>query len=402
MISLLKIKMGNILVLGAGIFQVPLITKIRELGYQAIVASIRGDYPGIAIADIFVEADTTNFEKILSIAKTYNVLAVVTTGTDVSVPTVAFVTEKLNLKGPTLQVAQIVSSKTNFREFLKENDFNGPEFKRCHSIHEALNFYNTQKGKIVLKPDDASGSRGVNILSPDLSESKFEVFFKEAMNFSRNSIICAESFIEGIEVGGDAFLRNGELMSFTTTHKHMEGVVVKGHTVPANISDGNLRMIKDEILKITHKLEYCHGPLNFDVIIGKSKATILEMGLRNGGNGIVNIIGHSQNVDLAELLIDYVTDQKLRLPKQFLNRQVSSYVFGVSKKGILKSITSIEKLKRSVPEIIDVILAKKLGDMVEPFTHNANLIGYIIIDSDVEKYPHITGKIKECLLLEVE
>lgn len=394
--------MENILVLGAGIFQVPLITKIKNLGYKAVVASIKGDYPGITIADIFVEADTTNFEKILSIAKTYNVAAVVTTGTDVSVPTMAYVSDKLNLKGPSLKAAQIVSSKTNFRNFLAENEFNCPEFKQCMSLQEASNFYNTQKGKIVLKPDDASGSRGVNILPPNLSESEFEIFFKEAMGFSRNSIVCAESFIEGIEVGGDAFLRNGEFVSFTTTHKHMEGVVVKGHTVPATISDDKLSMIKDEILKITHKLEYFHGPLNFDVIIGKSKATILEMGLRNGGNGIVNIIKHSQNVDLAQLLIDYVTDQKLILPKKLLNRPISSYVFGAPRGGVLKSITSIEELKKGVPEIIDVVLAKKPGDMVEPFTHNANLIGYVIFECDVENYLQITLKIKDYLHLAVE
>ena len=43
--------MKKILILGAGIYQVPLIETAKKLGYYTIVASIPGKYPGFALAD---------------------------------------------------------------------------------------------------------------------------------------------------------------------------------------------------------------------------------------------------------------------------------------------------------------------------------------------------------------
>ena len=40
--------MKKILILGAGIYQVPLIKKVKDLGHYAIVSSIPGNYPGFA------------------------------------------------------------------------------------------------------------------------------------------------------------------------------------------------------------------------------------------------------------------------------------------------------------------------------------------------------------------
>ena len=41
----------SILILGAGIYQVPLIKKAQELGLRAVITSIPGNYPGFAAAD---------------------------------------------------------------------------------------------------------------------------------------------------------------------------------------------------------------------------------------------------------------------------------------------------------------------------------------------------------------
>lgn len=394
--------MKNILVLGAGIFQVPLIKKIKQLGYKAIVASIGGDYPGISFADIFVEVDTTDAENIFKVAKKYNVSGVVTTGTDVSIPTMAAVSQKMNLRGPSLKAAEIVSSKTGFRQFLQEKKLNSPRFQKCMTISEAMDLHRSYTGKIVLKPDDASGSRGVSILPVQRSEEDVENCFRRAMAFSRNGLVCAEAFIPGKEVGGDAFLLNGEFIFFTTTHKHMTGTLVKGHTVPGSLSKNARKNVKEELSKVAQELGYLNGPLNFDVIVGKSKVTILEMGLRNGGNGIVNIVKQSEGIDLAEILVNYVLGNEIEVQKSEVIRKTSSYVFGARRSGILKHITPVEDLKMAVPEIIDMVLTKKPGDHVEAFSNNANLVGYFILDCSADQYTVVSQRIEDNLRLEVE
>ena len=49
------------MILGAGIYQVPLIKKAKSIGYYTIVVSIPGDYPGFNIADEIAYIDTTDY-----------------------------------------------------------------------------------------------------------------------------------------------------------------------------------------------------------------------------------------------------------------------------------------------------------------------------------------------------
>lgn len=43
--------MRKLLILGAGIYQVPLIKKAKEMGLYTIAASYAGNYPGLSLAD---------------------------------------------------------------------------------------------------------------------------------------------------------------------------------------------------------------------------------------------------------------------------------------------------------------------------------------------------------------
>ena len=57
--------MKKIMILGAGIYQVPLIRAAKEMGFFVIVVSIKGDYPGFALADKIYYINTTDREACL-------------------------------------------------------------------------------------------------------------------------------------------------------------------------------------------------------------------------------------------------------------------------------------------------------------------------------------------------
>jgi hypothetical protein len=48
----------KIMILGAGVYQVPLIKKAQEMGLSTVVVCTPGKYPGIPLADIFLDIDT--------------------------------------------------------------------------------------------------------------------------------------------------------------------------------------------------------------------------------------------------------------------------------------------------------------------------------------------------------
>ena len=61
--------MTKIMILGAGIYQVPLIETAKKMGLYTIVVSIPGNYPGFALADKVYYENTVDEDKILAIAK---------------------------------------------------------------------------------------------------------------------------------------------------------------------------------------------------------------------------------------------------------------------------------------------------------------------------------------------
>ncbi|MBE0435676.1 MAG: ATP-grasp domain-containing protein [Methylomicrobium sp.] len=391
----------RIMILGAGIYQIPLIKKAKEMGLETIVVTPKGPYPGIQMADIVLDKDTTDAESIILAAKEYDIAGIVTAGTDVSVPTVGAVVDALKLKGPTKQVAVTVSSKSRFRSFLQKNRLNHPEFVRCEDIEDAWTFYRNINSKIVMKPDDSSGSRGVSVIEQGQPEKVVQEAYDNAIKFSRSKVVCAEAFIDGVEVGGDAFVLNGEIIFITTTCKYFDGVVVQGHSLPSSLSDEAIPLVKDEIQRAAFQLNYLDGPINFDVMIGESKVTIIEMGLRNGGNGIVDLVYHSYGVDLMKWLLAYVLSQPIDKTKIKEPKSISSYVFGSENKGILIKISNLQELRTQVPEVLDMVLAKQPGDSVEAFIHNANLIGYLLLNCGESGYQQIVTRIREVLKIEV-
>ena len=99
------------MILGAGIYQVPLIRTARRMGLYTIVVSIPGDYPGFALADRIYELNTRDKEAILAAAEKEQIDGICTSGTDVAVSTIGYVCEKMHLSGIPYEAAEILTDK---------------------------------------------------------------------------------------------------------------------------------------------------------------------------------------------------------------------------------------------------------------------------------------------------
>ena len=108
-------RQNRVLILGAGVYQVPLIKKSREMGFYTIICSIRGNYPGFQYADKYSYTNTVDREAVLQLARNEKIDAILTTGTDVAVSTIGYVCDQLGLKGITEQSAAWVTNKLEMK-----------------------------------------------------------------------------------------------------------------------------------------------------------------------------------------------------------------------------------------------------------------------------------------------
>ena len=91
--------MKKLMIMGAGIYQVPLIKTAREMGIYTIAVSIPGKYPGFAYADEVLHINTVDAEAVLQAAKERKIDGICTAGTDVAVMTIGRVNDELGLSG---------------------------------------------------------------------------------------------------------------------------------------------------------------------------------------------------------------------------------------------------------------------------------------------------------------
>ena len=87
----------RIMILGAGILQIPAIRRAKEMGYVTVVADMDPNAPGFAYADKQLVISTIDIPAVLEAAREYQVNGIMTLASDMPMRTVAHVGKALGL-----------------------------------------------------------------------------------------------------------------------------------------------------------------------------------------------------------------------------------------------------------------------------------------------------------------
>ena len=89
----------KLLILGAGLYQVPLIEQALDMNLEVHVASTIGDYPGIQIAQYFHPVHISDDDAVLNLAHQIEIDGIISTATDICMPSMGRVVDELSLIG---------------------------------------------------------------------------------------------------------------------------------------------------------------------------------------------------------------------------------------------------------------------------------------------------------------
>ncbi|MCR4743299.1 MAG: ATP-grasp domain-containing protein [Treponema sp.] len=232
----------NVLILGAGLMQIPAILSAKELGYR--VCLVDADDKAIAIpkADEFRQIDLKDKEGILEYARALQkgpgLAAVFTAGTDFSA-SVSYVCQKLNLPSHTFEAASNASIKTRMRKCFFDASVPSPKYfnldkenftqEKLKEIASKIDF------PLVVKPVDNMGARGCRMVR---SFKEFEPAVKTAIQVSRSGNAIVEEYMDGPEYSIDALVYDGTftVTGFAVRHiKYPPYFIEIGHTMPADL-----------------------------------------------------------------------------------------------------------------------------------------------------------------------
>ena len=371
----------KILFLGASPAQLSAIELALELGYYVITTDYLSNNPGHRLANESYLISTTDKKEILKLSEKLKIDAIIAYASDPAAPTASFVSEKLGLPGNPHKSVEILANKRLFRKFLKKNNFNVPRFNTFTDFESGYNWLKSIDFPIYIKPVDSSGSKGVTRIN---SISQFSDAFNNAISFSRsNQVIIEEEIIKsGSQIAGDGFIVNGELRFYCWADEHFDsdcnGLVPIGQTFPTLLDEKLKKIAYNETNRLIKLLKMKNGPVNFDFVFDKNNEFyFLELGPRNGGCLIPEVINYCTGIDLIKYTLDAALGNKIeQLEMKPTQGFWSSYMIHALKNGNFKGLKISNKLKE---HIIEKDLWVKKGDPVKRYFGSHHTLGTMIL-----------------------
>jgi biotin carboxylase len=369
--------MKKLAILGASYLQVPLIKKAKEMGIETHCFAWEEGAIGKGIADFFYPISIIDKEAILLKSLEIGIDGITTIASDLAVPTMCYVSDKMNLISNSFESSLICTNKFLMRSRLTESGVSYPKFIELSLENDFSldnSFFKHTSFPYIVKPVDRSGSRGVKKIE-NIDELHNAISIACAESFLEKCII--EEFIEGVEVSVETISWKGEHFVLAITDKVTTGApffVELAHHQPSGLDEFIQNKIEEATLKCLSTLDIKNGPSHSEFKITKNGTIfIIEVGARMGGDFIgSNLVELSTGYDFLKSNISLVLGNFEKPIKKF---QKYAGVHFLSKET--------EKKIFFFEENIEFEIEKKIFNLDLKYVANSNeRSGYFIYQSD--------------------
>lgn len=371
----------KVLLLGGSAQQVIAIETAKRLGYETVLCDFLPDNPGQHHADKFYLVSTTDKEAVLSVARKEKIHGIIAYASDPAAPTAAYVAEIMGLPTNPYRSVEILCNKDLFRKFLRENGMNAPQAGGYSSKEEALSDLGRFSLPVIVKPVDSSGSKGATVLH---NWDEIQEALDFAFTFSRSHRIIVEEFIEKKHpylIGGDIFVVDGQVKLWGLMNCHRDPkanpLVPVGKSYPPELEEKDLDSVKATLQEMVNKLGIRMGAMNVELVVDQSgKVWPIDVGPRNGGNMIPDLLACIFGVDVVELTIRAAMGDNVTLQAGEGEPFYATHNLHSRRDGSFSSITYSRELSQY---IIRECVYKNPGDPVNYFDNAAKALGILFL-----------------------
>lgn len=394
----------TLMIIGAGVMQVPVIKVASEMGLYVLVTDYNLDAVGMNLADFAVVMSTKDIEGSVRVAKEFNerqrIDGVITVGTDASM-TVAAVANALELPGIKFESAEAATNKFKMRKRFAKNKIPSPNFYQVWDLLEVYEAASKIGYPLVVKPADNMGARGVTRVE---KESDLRWAFHRAKSVSPSGEIIIEEFMEGPELSIDALLYDEEIIFYAIADRiigHPPYFVELGHTLPSNLSKKDQEKTIQVMGEGIKALGLEVGAAKGDIKITPDGPKIVELAARlSGGFMSGYTLPLATGVNIIKAAIEIALGEKPVLDEKRLNR-VSVERAIIPAPGKVISIKGVEEA-REIEGVEEVIINTALGETLEQVTSNIGKAANIITCGRTRKEAEdIAKKAIEMIKIEV-
>lgn len=382
----------HLLVLGAGYDQVCAIKKAVKKDYQVTAVDKNPEAVGKNAATNFHSISNRDIDAIDNLIKNYAskdnpINGIFLMGADI--PSVAAeLCQRNGLPSISIESAKIAQNKILMKKTFATSSIPIPSFHVISNQDELKKFLKKYK-KIVIKPSDSSGSRGVSLLSLTTPEKVLKSSFKEAYENSNEKKVLLEEFIEGPQLSSESIILNEKAITYGYADRNYElmekyapNIVENGGIQPSNKLFHHFNKVNELIEACAKSLGIKNGIIKGDIVFKNDDPYIIEVAARlSGGDFSETLIPYSTNFDFIESAIEIALGNKeINLPKPNFNKYVANRYF-IPKKGKLMAI-DIDKNIYKKEWLLKLDVRISIGDISDGANSNVQRAGVFIVKAN--------------------
>lgn len=374
------------LVIGLSWEQQPLIDRMLARGWklygfhqQGIGGSARAEELQKEFQEIRL-GNLRDLTDILQFAKSIQPDVVISDQCDYSHFAQAFVSEIMQLPGPSLKAAQISSSKLIQREKSSRAGIDIPQYQQCSNLKQAEFAADIIGFPVIAKPIDNRGSFGVHRVD---TASELREAFYDAIANSHSRQILIEEFIFGTHITVDGYIFPGQgccslalatkgLMSDTSSQVAIDIIY------PGELSSELYQKAMSINQEVNQKLGYEFGMTHSEyMIMDTGRVVLIESANRGGGCFTSQIIvPQVSGIDLIDqLLADVQGSQQSHFRTPQKNPTILKFLLLAN--GTIEKTGGLDRVTKQ-PGVLEARLLVKPGVTIQPISNDASRHGFVI------------------------
>jgi biotin carboxylase len=362
----------------------------QRLGLRVLCLDMNPSSPAFAEADESAVVSTRDVPAILRFlaqraSRGGTLDGVLTMASDIP-DVVAALAEQLGLPGPSCECARLATDKLAMKQRFAERGVPIPWFAEVRTPAE-LEEARRERGTVVLKPIDRSGSRGVFVVRPGDDGA---ALLERSRAFAYSGRVMVEEFLAGPQLSTESVLWDGRAMTPGFADRNYElnarfapQVMENGGWVPSRFEGAERRALEDATVAAAQALGLERGTAKGDLVWTEDGPKVIEIAARlSGGDLCESLVPLSSGVDYVReairIALGEEPDWRALEPKRA--RPVANRYFFPSA-GVLESVEGLDQA-RSQPWVKKLEVWYRPGELVPESLSHAHRFGVFVVVAD--------------------
>lgn len=392
----------KLLILGGSATSIDIVKAAQALGVYVIVT----DYydvsrsPAKLIADEYWNESITNYDKLCVLIKEKGVNGIITGFTDSYLMPYQHLCELSGLPCyATKEVFELTMDKARFKQLCRDNDVPViPEYDLASFDPNIIN----DKHKVIVKPVDNSGSRGVILCT---KPEDFQKCLDYALSFSEKKQVVIERYMEMDSISISYTIQD-RVVSLSTTDDRYVHKAASGSSVtqcgiyPSKYTEAYIKHIDPKMKKMYERAGLRNGVLAVQFFTDGNEFYVMEMGHRlTGGQHYTYTMAENGISSLDQLIHFAVTgsmaDYSIAERDNACFKHIYCHLFILGKEARIARFEGLDYLKQ-MPEVMHLTEMKRIGDKVGvDGTSAQKVVGLHLKVNDIAHLKKVLDNVKE-------